>query len=374
MSDTTAASPSTPEEQAFDAASRGNVARLSDLLDRHTGLLRAGFRPYGHTLLHAAAQHGHLATVDALLQRGLDPNVREQGDNTYPMHWAAAAGRLDIVTRLANAGGDVVGHGDDHQLEVIGWATCWDGCDDASHRAVAEFLVSRGARHHIFSAIALNLAHDVRRIVADDPASLSRRMSRNEDFQRPLHFAVRTNRPLMVELLLELGADPNAPDGSGYPARIYAAAPGVDRRVIEALASVDGVNDLFTALALGDFATAERLHRRDGPILDPTHLDAGVLHLLARRGDAGGVEWLLAHGADPNVRWPHWDAEVTPLHLAAWGGSADVARALLDAGADPSMRDTKHQGDALDWAEHFGRVEIVRLLRGRGVRAPASGQ
>src|SRR6476469_6752817 len=107
-----------------------------------------------------------LAAVDLLLARGLDVNAREKGDNTYAMHWAAAAGKLDVVRRLADAGGDVVGHGDDHEMEVIGWASCWDGCDDDAHRAVVEFLVSRGARHHIFSAISMNLADEVRRIVA----------------------------------------------------------------------------------------------------------------------------------------------------------------------------------------------------------------
>ena len=40
-------------------------------------------------------------------------------------------------------------------------------------------------------------------------------MSRNENHQLPLHFAVRMNRPEMVSLLLELGADPLAVDGSG---------------------------------------------------------------------------------------------------------------------------------------------------------------
>ena len=148
------------------------------------------------------------AIVDLLLKRGLDVNAREKGDNTYAMHWAAAAGHLDVVRRLADAGGDVVGHGDDHELEVIGWASAWDGSDDAAHRAIAEFLVSRGARHHIFSAIAFNLADEVRRIVAADPAALSRTQSHNEDFRLPLHFAVRKNRPEMVALLLELGADP----------------------------------------------------------------------------------------------------------------------------------------------------------------------
>ena len=37
--------------------------------------------------------------------------------------------------------------------------------------------------------------------MAADPAALHRRMSRNEDYQRPLHFAVRKDRPQMVALL-----------------------------------------------------------------------------------------------------------------------------------------------------------------------------
>ena len=39
-------------------------------------------KPYEWTLLHAAAQNGHLPVVDLLLKRGLDVNTRETGDNT----------------------------------------------------------------------------------------------------------------------------------------------------------------------------------------------------------------------------------------------------------------------------------------------------
>jgi Ankyrin repeats (3 copies)/Ankyrin repeats (many copies) len=242
---------------------------------------------------------------------------------------------------------------------VIGWATCWD-----LHRDVADFLVSRGARHHIFSAIAIDDADEVRRIVAADSEALERRMSRNENGQLPLHFAVRKNRAELVELLLELGADPAAVDGEGVPASVYAAAPEVDRTVIEILAR-HGAIDVFGALALGDEARAAEL-------LDAGVSSRGALHLLAKRGDAWAVQWFLDRGTDPNARWSHWDAEVTPLHLAAAQGHAEVVRLLLGAGADPSIRDSKHDGDALGWAEH-GRVppapnreEIVEILTARG--------
>ncbi len=347
----------TVDGQLFDAAKTGDVNRLVALLDAHPEKLNAKNKPYSWTLLHAAAHNGHLAVVDELLRRGLDVNAREKGDNTYPMHWAAAAGHLDVVRRLADAGGDVVGHGDDHELEVIGWATCWNGCDDEAHRAVANFLISRGARHHIFSAIAMNLRDEVRRIVAADPAALNTRMSRNENHQLPIHFAVRMNRAEMVALLLALGADPAATDDAGGTVAHYAASPNVGRFVFEALPQ-HGRSDVFTALAAGDEAAASRLVAAGG-------IPAGALHLMAKRGDVRGVKWLIEHGADPNGRWTMWDDEVLPLHFAAHDGHADVVRALLDAGADPRLRDQKYDGDAIGWAEHGGHPEIAELIRAR---------
>ena len=298
-------------------------------------------------------------------------NCREKGDNTYAMHWVAAQGNVEMVRVLADAGGDVIGEGDDHAGGVIGWASCGDA---EAHRAVVDFLISRGARHHIFSAVAMNLADEVRRIVNADPGTLNQRQSRNENNRTPLQFAVATNLSEMVSFLIELGADPLAIDGGGMPVAVYAGNPEIDLPVMKkiremTLGEVDsanrgrrpmnaGVMDLVAAAALRDWDLASRL------IASNRQLTAkgGALHLLSKRGDATGVKWLLDHGANPNALWPHWDADVTALHLAAMQGRTEAARLLLAAGADSKIRDSKHDGDALSWAEFFKKPEIVQML------------
>lgn len=371
----------TLEGRIIESARKGDVRRLRKLLDDHPGKLHLKVPPYEASLLFPAVQSGNIEAVELLLSRGLNVNDREKGDNTCAMHWAAAQGNLEMVRTLADAGGDVIGEGDDHAGGVIGWASCWEGCNDDAHRAVVDFLISRGARHHIFSAVAMHRADEVRRIVASDPSALNQRQSRNENHRTPLHFAVAMNRPQMVELLLELGADPLAVDGGGMPVAVYAADPGIDLPVMRkihdmTLGEMDsaargrrplnvGVLDLVASAALRDWDTASRLAAANRQLLDK----GGALHLLAKRGDATAVGWLLEHGANPNAFWAHWDADVTPLHLAAAQGHAHVVRRLLDAGADPSIRDTKHDGDALGWAEFFKKPEIVRLLKGEDASA-----
>ena len=355
------------------AIERGDRAEVRRLLDENPPLLQFRNPPYEWTLLHSAAAKGHLAIVELLLERGLDVNAREAGDNTVALHWAAAAGHVDVVKRLVEAGSDVIGAGDDHGLEIIGWATCWEGCDDDAHRAVADLLVRRGARHHIFSAIAVRDADLVRAIVAAEPAALNRRMSRNENHQSPLQFAVRMRRPAMVELLLSLGADPLVVDGDGMPAAAYAQSIEDDRAVMRAVLELTraellsaarghrapraGTLDLVAALSLGEMEIASRLVAADRALLDH-----GALHLTSKRGDAASVAWLLERGANPDAMWAHWDADVTALHLAAWRGHEPVVRALLAAGANTTIRDSKHESDAIGWALFFGQAGVEQLL------------
>jgi len=348
------------DRQLFDAARDGDVDALRAALDADPAKLTVRDQPYEWTLLHHAAQHGHLAIVNLLLDRGCDVNTLEKGDHTTALHWAAAAGHVGVVRRLLEAGVDPIGHGDDHDLDAIGWASCWDNANTDAHREIVQLLIASGARHHIFSAIAMNLADEVRRIVREDPSALERPMSKFEDYRLPLHFAVRMNRPAMIELLIRLGADPFGTDGAGFPPAAYAMDVDADRCLHEILRNA-GHLDLFTALAVDDYLVAAEILRRE----PDTVSRGGILHLMAKRGHVVAVKWLLANGADANALWAHFDADVTPLHMAVLGNHPDSVRALLDAGADPGIKDSKHDGDASGWAEFFERRNLVNLFNTR---------
>src|SRR5262249_50231913 len=142
----------------FAACAKGDVETLRTWLANDSGMTRIG-DPKGDypgwTGLHTAARAGHLETVTLLLRYGADPNGREAGDNTYPLHWAAANRHLNVIRALLDAGGDAQGIGDVHELDAIGWATFYHEPDGApgDKPEVAALLVERGAQHHIFSAI-----------------------------------------------------------------------------------------------------------------------------------------------------------------------------------------------------------------------------
>jgi hypothetical protein len=173
----------------------------------------------------------------------------------------------------------------------------------------------------------------------------------------------------MVELLISLGADPLGVDGFGHFAATYATRANVDDAVMRAISQLSQAEiasaergerpargyevDLLAALALNDVDTAARF----GTVIGP-----GVLHLMAKRGHADAVRWLLGRGANPDALWTHFGADVTALHLAVMGGHEETVQVLLAAGADPSIRDSVHNGDALGWARHFEQDALVELF------------
>jgi len=159
-----------------------------------------------------ACKQGDTASVQALLAEAPDLVHARERHHATGLYFAAAGGHRETVLALLDAGADVQDVEDIHELGVIGWVTHF-GDPDRIPRDVLSLLIERGARHHIFSAIALGDLQVIRRVIEEHPAALDRRMSRLDHRQTSLHFAITRGRDDILALLIELGADVDATDG-----------------------------------------------------------------------------------------------------------------------------------------------------------------
>jgi ankyrin repeat protein len=302
------------------------------------------------------------AATRLLIARGADLNRRDFPDNAAPLHFAAAHGDLETIRLLVEAGADVDGKGDDHGVGVLGWATCFGDV----RKEAAAYLLDHGAKLDLWTAIALDRADDLRAMVTADRSLLAARMTRNQHRCTPLHHAVRKNRLRIVQLLLALGADPNARDATGATALTTASQEGADPAIVAALIEAGLRPDLLTLVNLARYGEAETMLRDDPSRIGPDGGDTIALHVSVSKRNLTAIRWLLAHGVDVNAKRRIWDLNHTALHMAIESGAIEIARLLLDAGADPNVRDDRVHATALGWAEFFGRDDMAELIRGKG--------
>ncbi len=259
--------------QIVAATINGDARELARLLAEHPQKLSVTGGQWKMPLLHLAASEGRLDCIDVVLARGFDVNTRDRLDNATALHWAAQGGHIAVIDRLLEAGVDIDGEGDGHEIGVLGWATCFKHVQ----REAAEHLLARGAKPTIFSAVALDRGDLVRRLVNGDSALLARKMSPLEQHRTPLHLAVLKDRPQMVKLLLELGADPAVKDDRGNTPLNYAASK--EKTIADIL------------IAGGADQKQRELNRFESlvPILSVKSLPAAIDYYVAKLGF--GKEW-----------------------------------------------------------------------------------
>lgn len=308
-------------EAFFAACAAGDVDELRELLARDPDLARER-GPEGATGLHLTAAHPD--AVRLLLEHGADPNVRDTSENALPLHFAAAGGHLESARALLDAGSDPQGAGDAHAMDVIGWATIFA----EPHRDVVDLLVERGARHHVFSAVALGDVDLLRRVVEADPDAIRRRLSRFEQEQTALHYVIAPADGLIggtfrtgehyrtLEALIELGADLEAKDAKGRTPlavamlrgdreamrRLHAAGARppspAEARTAETLASLGAsIGKLTPMLTVPDMEATIAWYESIGFGLAASHADGGRLDwACVRFGDA---EIMFVPSAEP---------------------------------------------------------------------------
>jgi ankyrin repeat protein len=347
----------------LDAAWRGEADLLRAGLDAHPELIDAlGTGFVKQSALHRAACQSRHACLGLLIDRGADVDVRDFPDNAYPLHVAAAVGDLETVRILVEAGADVIGEADDYEVGVLGWATCFR----TVREDVAAYLLDHGAPLNLWTAIALDRVDAVHGMIAGDATLLGTRMTRNLHRRTALHHAAAKNRPHVVRLLIDLGADPNAIDATGATPLTTASQEGADPEIIEMLIAAGARLDFLTAVNLERYDLAEAMLAEDPSRLGADGRDTVALHLAVNKKNHDAVRWLIAHGVDVDAKRMMWDCNHTALHMTIENGDIALARMLLDAGANPDIRDDKYRATALGWADFFGREDFAKLVRERG--------
>jgi hypothetical protein len=123
------------------------------------------------------------------------------------------------------------------------------------------------------------------------------------------------------------------------------------------------VSPLPAALARGHFKTAQSLYERGGDICIPGYGRRTLLHTSTITYQVDVVQWLLSHGADPNLGenlgW-------TPLLLAASNGWLEIAQILLQHNADTNLPDDGYR-TPLHLASESGHPNVAQLLLEHGV-------
>lgn len=341
--------------------------------------LKAGIDPdsvdnEGSTALMQAAGHGDMTLLNALLGARADVNKRNQRRETA-LEWAAIAGHTEVVRTLLSRGADA----------------------DSVNRAFV-FSAELGRTETLL--VLIDRVGDKGKATAE-----ALRRAAASSF-------VNTDEDRLIEvsrLLLQRGADINAPDDNGWAALTSAVESGRGRLVrllIDSGANVNhrcacsgwlsgGYTPLAMAVQRDRTAIADMLLTAGADANVPTRDGTTPLMIAAERANLAVVVALLAKSTDPNAHdlkgntalikgvdrietvqallasGAVVDARnedgVTPLMAAVARGQADVAGVLLDAGAIVNVKN-KAGRTPLMVAVRNGRVDTARLLLQRNAR------
>ncbi|MBX2922006.1 MAG: GNAT family N-acetyltransferase [Chitinophagaceae bacterium] len=149
-----------------------------------------------------------------------------------------------------------------------------------------------------------------------------------------------------------------------------------------------GTIKLAEAVGCGDIATLDISGAlfSSASLSKPLANGMTLMQLAVQCSQPGSAEWLIDHGisytaldawdfkwkdkamdllardpAEANRLYYSWNG--TLMHIAAQRNDIALAQVALSAGVDLTIRDTDHQGNALGWAIHFNRPEIIKLIQ-----------
>jgi ankyrin repeat protein len=287
----------------IEAVRQHDVAAVRELLQKRTDVNAP--TGDGATALHWAVYEDQLALVELLLAAGAKVNVANDLAIT-PLHLAGAAGNAAVVSRLLDKGADP------SAASETGVTPLMEAARSGNVDAVRALLV-RGAKVNA---------------------------KESDRDQTALMWAVARQRPAVVKLLVQHGADVHARTRVRPLTVMLDQGPRrsvktsiQDAREIEA----GGGTALIFAAEVGDATSAQHLLAAGANVNDAAADGSSALVRAAFAGNTGVARVLIDAGADVNAA----GAGYTALHAAALRGDHAIVHALLIAGANPDIQLTK---------------------------------
>jgi len=171
--------------------------------------------------------------------------------------------------------------------------------------------------------------------------------------ENSLHMAVRRGQnPAIIRLLLDHGADVDAPRGDGATAWLIAKRGGLDEtaQLLESAGAqtfpLSPLDLLLEACGRGDADAAQRLASPE-LVRELSPVDRLLLPESAAAGREAQAFACIAAGFPVDTTASMGE---TALHQAAIQGRVALVRALLAAGASIEIRDNEHHATPLGWA------------------------
>ncbi|WP_265027666.1 ankyrin repeat domain-containing protein [Wolbachia endosymbiont (group B) of Chorthippus parallelus] len=339
-------------EALFDAVEQGEYAQVQKYLDN--GADPNSLSGNDWTLLHRAAEKGHLLIASLLVERGASIDA-ENSDGDKSLHIASQYGHINIVKLLLN--GKVNDKGKDNKTPLHYAA-------ESNHFEVVRYLVGeKGADINLKDAdgdkpmhLAAKNGHtDIVKFFLDKKLSVN---DLGKDSWTPLHYAAEQGKSEVVELLITRGANINA-ENSGGKTPLQLAQ---DERVKELLLN----KALFDAVKEGNLVRVQDSFRDGANVNSTNRWGWGLLHAASVRNNLPLIRSLVEEkGANINAKSRDGDK---PLHIAAEKGSLDVVRYFLSRKngvneADANINDRgKNNWTPLHYAAKYNHPEVAEFL------------
>ena len=380
------------------AAAKGKLELVQLLLDAGADVTAPPYPDWGETALQAAAGTGNVEVVQLLLSRGADVNAPHEEYRYTALGSAARSGNVDVTQlllfhgatdvtsalKLAGKSASVV------NLLIRSWTTTHALLDDACGRTA----VRAATRCGDFGLVQMLLKC---KISVNAPCT-----GADTIWHTPLQIAAHQGDIKIAELLIDYGADVNAPAVSGHATALQAAVSGnhiqlvrilLDRGADVNAPNFEGRNALAAAANQCNSEVLQLLWSRgadmntQGPSLVIEAVGRISLELLRILLDA----WTLASG--DNLEWTVGKYGDTALEIAAEYQDIGLARLLLEYGADDVSlalrtassrrninvelvdlliasgasvgrmdQDDLHDLSALGLAAEYGNVDLLRLF------------